>query len=57
MMWRKLRTWAEVFLILAATGYVCYFEGYRRGCADTMNVVEDKADKLVHKIEQRLFGG
>jgi hypothetical protein len=52
----SLLTVGAVLLISGVVGYTCYVEGYRRGCQDTLSVVENRADKLMDKVEKRLFG-
>lgn len=51
--WREVLHGLTVFLICGAACYVSYVEGYRRGCMDTIKVVEEKADAIV----KRLVGG
>jgi hypothetical protein len=54
--WSKMVAAGAVSLIVGCVGYTAYMEGYRRGAMDTATVIEDRADKFIGRVEQRLFG-
>jgi hypothetical protein len=55
--WQRICDVVLIGLVIAASGYVGYVEGYRRGCQDALTVVEDRAEKLGKAIERRILGG
>lgn len=51
--WTQVRTVLWVLVVSSVVGIISYYEGYRRGCENTINIIEQKLEGLV----KRLMGG
>jgi hypothetical protein len=50
LFWSKVRTVVWTICMGVVSGIIAFDQGYRRGCEDTINVVEQKVESLLKRF-------
>lgn len=50
LLWCKVRAAVYLVLVASVAAVLAYHEGYRRGCENTVNVVEQKINNIASRL-------